>query len=159
MATTVVTPDNDVVTAEIFIAAPPARVFAAITDPSQTAKWWGQKNLYHLTDSQADIRPGGKWSSKGTSSKMGDIAVHGEFTEVNPPSRLAYTWNSNWMPAVTKVLWELDSQRNGTLVKLTHSGFAGDVNQLEGHSWGWGLVFTWLQAFAEKGETIDGNRS
>jgi hypothetical protein len=40
-------------------------------------------------------------------------------------------------------------------VKLTHSGFAGNVDQLKGHSFGWTLVFTWLQAFAEKGETTD----
>jgi hypothetical protein len=59
------------------------------------------------------------------------------------------------MPAVTKVLWELDSHDNGTLVRLTHSGFAGDANQTQGHSIGWSLVFTWLQAFAEKGELGD----
>jgi hypothetical protein len=59
------------------------------------------------------------------------------------------------MAALTNVLWELDSQPNGTLVKLTHSGFAGNVDQLKGHSFGWTLVFTWLQAFAEKAETTD----
>ena len=37
MATAQVTLDNDVVVAEIFIAAPPARVFEAISDPAQTA--------------------------------------------------------------------------------------------------------------------------
>jgi uncharacterized protein YndB with AHSA1/START domain len=102
-----------------------------------------------------DVRPGGKWSTTGTSPKMGDINVHGEFIEVDPPSRLSYTWISSWMPALTKVLWELDSQSNGTMVKLTHSGFAGNVDQAKGHSFGWALVFTWLQAFAEKGETSD----
>ena len=38
MATAQVLPDNDVVTAEIFVAAPPARVFEAITDPKQKAQ-------------------------------------------------------------------------------------------------------------------------
>ena len=38
MATTQITPDNDVVTAEIFIAAPPDRVFQALTDPTQLPK-------------------------------------------------------------------------------------------------------------------------
>jgi uncharacterized protein YndB with AHSA1/START domain len=153
-----ITPDNDVVTLEIFIAAPRERIFQAITDPAQASKWWGRKDHYYFTHFNMDVRVGGKWSTKGTSSKMGDIAVHGEFLEVDPPRRLAYSWSSSWMPAVTKVLWDLDSKDdkdNGTLVRVTHSGFAGNLEQAHGHSIGWSLVFTWLQAFAEKGETVD----
>jgi len=37
MATASLTPDQDAIEAEIFIAAPPARVFEAITDPKQRA--------------------------------------------------------------------------------------------------------------------------
>ena len=37
MATAQITPDNDAILAEIFIAAPPARVFEAIADPKQRA--------------------------------------------------------------------------------------------------------------------------
>ena len=43
MATSAITPDQNVVTAEIFIAAPPERVFQAITDPTQPPQWWGLK--------------------------------------------------------------------------------------------------------------------
>jgi uncharacterized protein YndB with AHSA1/START domain len=43
MATVHITPDQDSVIAEVFVAAPPARVFEAITDPKQTAQWWGRK--------------------------------------------------------------------------------------------------------------------
>jgi len=150
-----VTPDNDVVTLEIFIAAPRERIFQAITDPEQAAQWWGRKDQYYFNHFDMDVRVGGKWSTTGTSPKRGDLAVHGEFLEVDPPSRLAYTWSSSWMPAVTKVLWEFDSQSNGTLVRLTHSGFAGNVDQTKGHSHGWSLLFTWLQAFAERGELGD----
>ena len=157
--TSQVTPDSDVLTLELFIAAPRERIFHALTDPAQAAQWWGRKENYYFNHFNMDVRPGGKWSTKGTSPKMGNIAVHGEFLEVDPPSRLAYTWNSSWMPVLTKVLWELDPHANGTLVKLTHSGFAGNVDQAKGHSFGWTLVFTWLQAFAERGETNDGNRS
>jgi len=150
-----ITPDNNVLTLELFIAAPRERIFQALTDPAQASKWWGRKDHYYFTHFNMDVRPGGKWSTTGTSPKMGDINVHGEFIEVDPPSRLAYTWVSNWMEGRTKVLWELASHSNGTMVKLTHSGFAGNVDQAKGHSIGWSLVFTWLQAFAEKGETSD----
>ena len=45
MATATITPGQDAVVAEIFIAAPPARVFQAISDPTQLPKWWGQSGL------------------------------------------------------------------------------------------------------------------
>jgi uncharacterized protein YndB with AHSA1/START domain len=150
-----ITPDNDVLTLEIFIAAPRERIFQAITDPEQAAQWWGRKDQYYFNHFNMDVRVGGKWSTTGTKPNIGDLEVHGEFLEVDPPRRLAYSWSSSWMPAVTKVLWELASQDNGTLVRLTHSGFAGNVDQAKGHSIGWSLVFTWLQAFAEKGELGD----
>ena len=66
MAIATITPDQNAVFAEIFIAAPPARVFQAISDPAQPAKWWGQSGLYHVTNSTMDVRPGGKWRSDGT---------------------------------------------------------------------------------------------
>ncbi len=65
MATAVVTPDNNAVLAEVFIAAPPERVFQAITDPKQMPLWWGQQGLYRVTEWKADLRPGGKWQSDG----------------------------------------------------------------------------------------------
>ena len=63
MATATITPDQNAVIAEIFIAAPPTRVFQAISDPAQLPKWWGQSGLYHVVKSTMDVRPGGKWRS------------------------------------------------------------------------------------------------
>ncbi len=45
MATAKITPDNNTVLAEIFIAAPPDRVFQALTDPAQMPLWVGSKGL------------------------------------------------------------------------------------------------------------------
>ena len=58
MATSQIAHDHDTVQVEIFIAAPPARVFQSITDPAQTTQWWGQKGMYRLTKSHADVRQG-----------------------------------------------------------------------------------------------------
>ena len=43
MATIAITPDHDTIEAEIFVAAPPERVFQALTDPSQMPRWWDRK--------------------------------------------------------------------------------------------------------------------
>jgi uncharacterized protein YndB with AHSA1/START domain len=169
MATATITPDQDTVLAEIFIAAPPARVFEAISDPSQTAKWWGEKGLYRVTEATADVRPGGKWRSAGVGDDGTPFHVEGEYLEVDPPHRLVHTWTSSYMgPMKTVVYWELQPQPvhglhpggprkagTGTLLKLRHEGFAGAPQAAISHGEGWKRVMGWLVAYVEKGETVD----
>jgi uncharacterized protein YndB with AHSA1/START domain len=160
MATLSITPqsqisaDNNIVTSEIFVAAPRERVFEALTDPQQALQWWGQSDRYRLSDFSLDPQVGGKWSSSGSSQNMGSFKIEGEILEIDPPHRLAYTWLSSWMPKNTRVLWELETKDGGTLVKLTHTGFAGDADQAKNHTTGWSSVLGWLQAYVERGETI-----
>jgi uncharacterized protein YndB with AHSA1/START domain len=56
MATAAVTPDNDAVLAEVFIAAPPERVFQAISDPQQMPLWWGQEKSSYLVEGRCAPR-------------------------------------------------------------------------------------------------------
>jgi hypothetical protein len=44
---------------------------------------------------------------------------------------------------------------SGTLVKLRHQGFAGYPQEAISHGEGWKLVFGWMQAFLERGETVE----
>jgi uncharacterized protein YndB with AHSA1/START domain len=156
MATVAITPDQDLVSCEMFIAAPPARVFQAITDPRQMLQWWGQKEMYRTTQFEADVRVNGKWMSSGVSGNGDTFQVSGEYLEVDPPSILVYTWLATWTGALkTTVRWELESQSHGTLVKVRHSGFAGNPEAAKSHGQGWERVLSWVQAFVEKGETID----
>ena len=169
MATTSITPDQDAVLGKIFIAAPPARVFEAITDPTQMPKWWGQGGLYRVTESKIDLRPGGKWSSVGVGADGKSFRVEGEYVEIDPPRLLVHTWLPSFShPLKTVVRWELEPHTvhslhpggprktgNGTLVKLRHEGFAGAPAAAKDHSEGWKRVFGWLQAYVENGETID----
>ena len=150
--------DHDAVTCEIFIAAPRERVFEALTNPVQAAQWWGDHSRYYMHGFSMDVRPGGNWSTTGHSATSGDIQVHGEFLEVDPPRRLCYTWISSWLPKATKVLWELESHNGGTSLKLTHNGFAGDTEATKNHAHGWNLALVWLQSYAERGETIASRR-
>ncbi|MFZ1130168.1 MAG: SRPBCC domain-containing protein [Terriglobales bacterium] len=156
MATTTISKDHDSIYAEIHIAAPPERVFQALTDPRQLLQWWGQKGMYHHTDWKADVRPGGQWRSEGVSDSDGSgYHVSGEYLEVDPPRLVSYTWVASWSGALrTVVRWELESAAGGTLVRLRHSGFAGAPAQAENHSQGWARVIVWMQGFVERGETV-----
>jgi len=41
------------------------------------------------------------------------------------------------------------------LVKIRQEGFAGNIEAAKGHSIGWIKVLGWMQAFVERGETIE----
>jgi uncharacterized protein YndB with AHSA1/START domain len=169
MATATLTSDQSTVLAEIFIAAPPERVFQAITDPAQLSQWWGRSNLYRVTEGSVDLRVGGKWTSGGVGADGTKFTVEGEYLEVDPPRRLVYTWTSSYMGDLeTTVHWELEPQAVhglhpsgpkkaglGTLVKLRHEGFASAPQQAISHGEGWKLVFGWLAAYVERGETVE----
>ncbi|MFZ0816376.1 MAG: SRPBCC domain-containing protein, partial [Candidatus Sulfotelmatobacter sp.] len=106
MATVAITPDQNAVVGEIFIAAPPARVFAAITDPSQMPRWWGQEGMYRVTEWKADLCVGGKWSSVGVGADGTSFRVAGEYLEVDPPRLLVHTWVASYTgPLKTIVRW------------------------------------------------------
>jgi len=162
MATATITPDQNAVVAEIFIAAPPARVFQAISDPQQLPKWWGQDGLYHVTKSSMDLRVGGKWRSDGVGADGKSFWVEGEYLEVDPPRLLVHTWVGSYDPTPTVVRWELEPQSvhglhpdgpkkagTGTLVRVRQEGFAGNLESAKGHGEGWKRVLGWLEAFVE----------
>ena len=169
MATAAVTPDQNAVQAEIFVAAPPGRVFQAITDPAQTSRWWGQQGMYRITERIADLRPGGKFSSVGVGADGTPFRVDGEYLEVDPPRLLVHTWSASWTPSLkTVVRWELEPHEvhglqasgprkmgTGTIVRVLHTGFAGDTKAASDHGHGWTRVLGWMQAFVERGETVD----
>jgi uncharacterized protein YndB with AHSA1/START domain len=169
MATVAITPDQSTITGEIFIAAPPARVYEALTDPNQMPKWWGQEGMYRITESTADLRQGGKWSSVGVGADGTKFRVEGEYLELDPPRLMVQTWIASWTEKLkTVVRWELEPQAmhglhatgpkkagTGTLVRIRHEGFAGAPQAATGHAEGWKRVLGWLQGFAEKGETSD----
>lgn len=156
MATNTVTPDQDAIHLEMQIAAPPDRVFQAITEPTQLLRWWGQPGIYHTTKWCADLHPGGKWSCEGVSDKDGSaFHVKGEYLEVDPPRLLVYTWISSWGGDLkTVVRWELTPAAGGTMVRVRHSGFTGAPESAKGHYEGWTRVLGWMRAFVENGETV-----
>lgn len=169
MATMAITPEMDAVVGEIFIAAPPARVFEAITDPNQVPRWWGQQGMYRITEWKGDVRPGGKWSSAGVSADGSTFRVEGEYVEVDPPRLLVHTWIASWNGKLeTVVRWELSPPDvhglhavgpkragTGTLLKIRHTGFAGAPEAAKNHSEGWKRVFGWLLEYVEKSATVE----
>jgi uncharacterized protein YndB with AHSA1/START domain len=73
------------------LPAPRERVFRAFTDPGELAEWWGPKR-FTAPSIELDLRPGGTYRI-AMQPPDGDLFyLSGEFREVDPPARLAYTF-------------------------------------------------------------------
>jgi uncharacterized protein YndB with AHSA1/START domain len=156
MTTSVSSANQDAVETKVYIAAPPERVFRALTDPRQLVQWWGQSGMYRVTKMEADVRVGGKWRSDGESSDGQQFYVEGEYREVDLPRLVSYTWRSSYRPGPeTLVRVELVPEGKGTWVRVHHSGFSGDPEGAKSHGNGWIRVLGWMQAYVERNETID----
>lgn len=122
-------PDPLVVRRETRIPAPPAAVFALLTDPEKILGWIG-------TEAQLDPQPGGLYLVNVTGARF----ARGAFREVVPVHRLAYSFGWDGSEAVPpgSSLVEIDliEQPDGTLLRLTHTGLP-DAAQCAGHAEGW----------------------
>lgn len=146
---------QDEIVAELEMAAPPERVFRALTEPAQVVQWWGQKGVYRCTNFQTDLRVGGKWRASGIDGRGQHFQVAGTYLEIDPPRLLATTWTATWTGDVqTTVRWELEPVGKGTLVRIRHSGLAAHPQLAQSYR-GWPRMLGWLQALIERGETVD----
>lgn len=120
------------------VPAPPWRVFDAMTDPEQVAVWWGPEG-FTCPEVLLDVRVGGSYRI-AMQPPVGELFhLVGEYVEVEPPSRLSYTFR--WEPpdpddreTVAHLL--LRDRGADTEVRLTQGPFATDARQ-ELHRAGW----------------------
>ena len=114
---------------ETQIAAPPATVFAFLTDPEKILSWMG-------AEAETEAHPGGLYLVKG----IGGRVARGAFREVVPVHRLAYSfgWDGDEEVPPGSSLIEIDLiDRDGdTLLRMTHSGLP-TAEQCAGHDRGW----------------------
>ena len=151
MSPTVKIVDENIV-GEVEVAAPPERVYAALTDPAELVAWWGAEGKYRTFDWVSDLRVGGKRNCKAENKMNGQVStVTGEYLEIDPPRVLAFTWEPTWEkihPTVVRI--ELTAIPAGTRVLLTHSGWGEATQARRSHEQGWPQVLGWLAAFLAK---------
>ena len=129
------------------IAAPPERVFRALSS-AEISTWWGSPETYRTTSWTGDLRPVGKWRCEGVGADGQAFSVGGEFLEVDPPRRLKQTWIAPWDGNnSTTVTFLLEAVTGGTRITVRHTGFAGRPESCNGHADGWARVLDWLAAY------------
>ena len=73
------------------LPAPRPRVFELFTEPGELARWWGPHG-FTVPSIDLDLRPGGGYRFAMQPPEGDLFHLAGEFVEVDPPARLAYTF-------------------------------------------------------------------
>ena len=116
-------------------AATPDQLYAYFTDPELMARWFCP-NPEQPTACDLDVRPGGAWRVT-----MGDWVVGGSYLEVDPPTRLVFTfdWEHDDDPP-TRVTVQITTDGDRSRLVLAHEESGADG----GHQEGWLLSFARL---------------
>ena len=128
------------------IKAPPAKVWAAITQADLMLRWWGP-DAGPTLDVVADVRPGGRFSVVFRLLNGDEHNPTGTYREVVPERKLVFTWEWAGMPEreslVTFLLKPIDG---GTELTLIHEHLPDEAAR-DSHEQGWNGWFDKLLAF------------
>jgi uncharacterized protein YndB with AHSA1/START domain len=120
------------------LPAPRPAAYRAMSDPGELAKWWGPRG-FTAPSVEFDPRVGGSYRIGMQPPDGALFYLWGEFREVDPPARLAYTFR--WDPPSpddrqTLVTLALQDRGGRSEVLLTQREFATD-ERLRLHEQGW----------------------
>lgn len=152
---------------QIYIRAPAAEIWDAITSPEWSVKY-GYRAIYDY-----DLKVGGKFYGRPNEMMraMGlpDPMIDGEILEAKPPFRLVQTYRflfskENEAEGFTRVTFEIEETGQGFCrLTITHeldgaplmaraTGSKFDVNGAGGWAW----ILSDLKSLLETGKTLDG---
>jgi uncharacterized protein YndB with AHSA1/START domain len=130
------------------LPAAPERVLAAFVDSAQLSRWWGPAG-FTVPNADLDVREEGRYRIKMQPPDGEPFYAYGEYREVDPPSRLAYTFE--WDPPTaddqeTLVRLTFQPTDDGTRLLLEHGPFKTDERYAL-HETGWNDTLDRLKAW------------
>jgi uncharacterized protein YndB with AHSA1/START domain len=141
-------PVGDTAVFEIYIKATPERIWEAITDPEQRAKYSFGVQV------RSDWTPGSTYRS-GVPGAV-EIAA-GENLVVAPPHLLVQSFTALWSDDVkaqgtTRVTWEIEQVGDSCRLTVVHDQLPASANaELYG---GWPMILSGLKTLLETGELL-----
>ena len=131
----------------IAIAAPIEKVWAAVTEPEQLSRWFGQRTVLD----ELAVGAGGTFSFDG----YGDVRVRVE--ELDPLRAVAYRWSNQGAGELddahsTVFRFTLEEAGEGTQLTVVESGFgnlADPAGSMEDNRGGWNSELDELVASLE----------
>lgn len=136
---------------EAALAESPEQVFRCLTDPELLARWWGPHG-FTTPEIDLDLRVGGRYRLTMRPPDGAAFHLAGEFLEIEPPQRLAYTFR--WEEPVpddreTVAVLGLRATNDGSRVSLRQAGFATE-ERVALHRSGWTDSFDKLRELLEQ---------
>jgi uncharacterized protein YndB with AHSA1/START domain len=134
---------------EIYIKTTPERLWRAITDPEQRARYnFGARQT-------SDWTPGSRYEMDHPAGplRLGE----GENLEVDPPRRLVQTMRALWSDEVkdegfSRITWEIEPVGDSCRLVVTHDQLREGANgELYG---GWPMILSGLKTWLETGELL-----
>jgi uncharacterized protein YndB with AHSA1/START domain len=137
---------------ERVVPAPAPVVFAALTNATEVAKWWGPEG-YAVSGLTFRARVGDSYRIEMQPPDGDAFRITGEFREVAPPSRLAYTFGYEAPDpddVETVVTLSLQDRGGSTQVSLEQGPFKTEARRAL-HRDGWTDSFDKLERLIGQG--------
>jgi uncharacterized protein YndB with AHSA1/START domain len=118
---------------------PPAKIFAAWTDPKKLSRWFCPIACTPVL-TETDARVGGRYRIVVRAESGEEHDVSGTFREVVADRKLVFTWAWRSTPErESLVTVEIEPDGEGTLLTLTHEHFFDEAAR-DRHQAGWGPI-------------------
>ena len=129
--------------------APAEAVFDAWTSEEVLRRWWQSERGLETSEAQVDLRVGGAVRVvMRDPDKDVEYGGGGTYTEIDPPTRLAFTWI--WDGDTRRTLIEIDFEETdgATTVRFSHRDL-WDEEAVRAHEGGWTEMFNNLERMLE----------
>jgi uncharacterized protein YndB with AHSA1/START domain len=150
--------DGAVLRMERTYEAPAQAVFDAWTSEEVMRRWWHAGHDWETTEARVDLRVGGAVRVVMRNPHQDvEYGGGGEYTEVDPPRRLAFTWTWDNDPKPQLIELDFEESAGVTTVRFTHSGLWDEESRIS-HEDGWGRAFDNLSRVLAEPTAAEGSR-
>jgi uncharacterized protein YndB with AHSA1/START domain len=133
-----------------YIRAAPEKIFAALTQPEFTKRYWAE------TWQESDWTPGAAWRAM---IPDGRVADEGRIVEIDPPKKLVIAWANAFMPELkaegpSTLTYLLEPAGTAVKLTLTQEIDIPDSKLIAAMSEGWPHLLASLKSMLETGEPL-----
>jgi uncharacterized protein YndB with AHSA1/START domain len=135
-----------------YIRTTPEKLWRALIEPEFTRKFWVD------TVQECDWKVGSTWKLMVPDGRVAD---DGQVVEIDPPRKLALTWQNHLFPEMTaegfsRMTYELEAKGETVKLTLTHTMDMRDSKTIKAVSNGWPHLLASLKSLLETGQSLDG---
>ena len=129
-------PDDSLLSLERRFDASPTELWQAWTEPQWVRRWFGSDPAGTVSHARLDVRVGGSFEVTFANSDGTEHTCSGDYTVVEPPAHLAFTWRWRSEPGVeTSIHLRFIPVNGGTLQHFEHRGLGAATSHNYAIGW------------------------